>query len=345
MDRRAFGRGAAALLLLATSRAAHPQPAGKVFRIGFLANHIPLRDLETGRSSIRFDSARALVDGLRQHGWEEGRNIQLVWRSAESRLERHPALAAELVGMRVDLIVTFSEGVDAAAAATKTIPIVMGGYYNPVEAGLVKSLAHPGGNVTGLVSSAGAEFQKTLSLIREALPRVSRVTILHYDKEGRSDPTPQWVRPDSSIGKASRALGLDVRLLMFGSAAAVGEAIAAAVRDGAQFVWVEPTYALYGQRETPRLIAEAAIRHRVPMMHNVLSAVDDGALMAHGTDDTLAWKRVPYYVDRILRGAKPGDLPIEQPARVEFHVNLRAAKAIALDIPASLLLQADRVIQ
>lgn len=334
--------GAAALLLSGISGAARAQTGGKVFRIGYLANHIPLSELPPGPTSP-LTSAVAFLEGMKVLGWEEGKNIRVAWRSAESRFDRHPRLAEELVRMGVDVIVSFSEGVDAAAGATRTIPIVMGGYYRPVEAGLAQSLGRPGGNVTGIASSAGAEMGKTLSLMKEAVPAASRIAILYYARGEFADRAPV-LRPDSPLAKLASALRLELFFQTLGDADTLDAAIRGAVLQGANAIYVDGTYAIYGKPGATRLIAEAAIRHRVPIMQQRLHAVAEGGLMAHGIDDTREWRRIPYYVDRILRGGKPGEIPIEQPSTLEFHVNLTAAKAIGLEIPPALLLQADRVI-
>jgi putative ABC transport system substrate-binding protein len=342
MHRRAFGQGALASLLLVAAGAVRPQPAGKIFRIGFLANHIPLAELESGKSAS-FTSAVAFVEGMRALGWEEGRNIHIVWKSAESEMSRHPRLAEELVRMPVDLIVSFSEGVDAATRATRTIPIVMGGHYQPVESGYAKSLARPGGNVTGVVQSAGAEFQKTMALLKEASPGVSRVAFIVHVRGEMADRLPP-PRADSFLGRTAKALGFEIFFVPFGDPGSIDSVVRSAAWQGAQALLIEPNYALYGNREASRRLYEEAIRQRLPVMHTVLGAVVDGGLMAHGTDETLLWRRVPYYVNRILKGDRPGDIPIEQPSKVEFHINLKAARAIGLEVPPSLLLQADRVI-
>jgi putative tryptophan/tyrosine transport system substrate-binding protein len=317
--------------------------AGKLFRIGFLANHIALADLQRG-SGPPYTSHGVFIEGMRKLGWQEGTNIEMHWRSAESRYERLPRLADELVRIPVDLIVAFSEGVDAAAKATQSIPVVMGDHVRPVEAGLALSLARPGRNVTGLVSSTGAGLGKSLSLLKETAPGASRVAMLiHSGPEEWVDRTPS-PRPDGGVGKVGSALGIDLFFQVCRDATALDAAIRGCVLQGAQAIWVEPNYGIYKYPEAGRVIAREAIRRRVPVMQGVVRAVEEGGLMAHGVDYAVGYRRVPYFVDRILRGDKPGELPIEQPTRVEFHVNLKAAKAIGLTFPASVLLQADRVI-
>jgi putative ABC transport system substrate-binding protein len=325
-------------------RVARSQASRKVYRIGFLANHVPLSELQAG-SGPSYTSHGAFVEGMRKLGWEEGRNIEIHWRSAESEYERHRDLAQALVRMRMDVIVSFSEGAEAAAKATRSIPIVMGGHVNPVRAGLADSLARPGRNVTGLASSSGSELGKSFSLMKETVPRLSRIAMLIH-----SAP-PDWVdraptpSPDGPVGKLARELALDLFYQVCRDGAAIDAAIRGAVRQGAQALWIEPNFGIYKHARAARIIAGAAIAHRVPIMQGELRAAEEGGLMAHGVDNSVAFRRVPYYVDRILRGGNPGEMPIEQPTRVEFHVNLSAARAIGLQFPASVLLQADRVIE
>lgn len=342
MKRRAFALGSAAILV-SGAVTARPPPAEKMFRIGFLTNHTDLSDLQKGSGPSHWSHV-AFVEGMRSLGWEDGRNIRIYWRSAESEYDRLPRLAEELVRIPVDVIVSFSEGADAAARATRSIPIVMGGHVRPVEAGLVSSLARPGRNVTGLASSAGAELGKSLSLMKEMAPGISRLAMLIHSVPAEwADHTPS-PRRDGAIGKLGSALGIDLFFQVCRDATAMGAAIRGAALQGAQAIWIEPNFGIYKFAQAPRVIAREAIRHRVPVMQGELRAVEEGGLMAHGVDYAVAYRRVPYYVDRILRGSKPGDIPVEQPTRVEFHVNLRAARAIGLTVPASVLLQADRVI-
>lgn len=319
------------------------QSSPRVSRIAVLANHIPLAELRKGGAST-YPSLRLLVEGLRKRGWEEGKNVQFVWRSAEGRMERHAQLADELVRMPVDVIIAWDEGVNAAASATRTIPIVMGGYSGTVVGRHAKSLARPGGNVTGNALTAAPGAEKMLTLLKEALPRVSRVAMVYFTQDERADSTPQ-PGPSSPIGKAAAALRLDVLLLTYGDTRSIGALLRSAVRQGVQAVVLDGIGPLYASEASLWPIEEEARQLRLPIMHTSPLAADHGGLMGYGSDDSAAHLRTPDYVDRILRGDKPGDIPIEQPTRVELHVNQKAANAIGLELPCSFLLQAARVIQ
>lgn len=334
MRRRLLGAGV--VLLIEGARA---QPAAPIRLIGVLANHIPRRELELGVD----ENVAAFVDALRKTGWRDGENVRFIWRSAEGRMDHHPALAAELVGMRVEVIVGGDNAMEAAARATKTIPIVAYAMYNPVENRYARSLAHPGGNVTGVANAAGAELQKALSLLKEVSPRIRRVALVAQTYE-RADSYPT-VRPETTLGKAGEALGLELFFMTFGEPATLPALVASAARQGANALMVDANYAIHGHREIREGLARAAERHRLALMHLSLVGAADGALMAYGANLTDRWRRAAYFVDRILRGEKPGDIPIEHAARVEFHINLKAARATGLQIPATVLLQADRVFE
>ena len=341
---RTLGIGGIALLLLATATSARPQSPQKVFRVGYLANTPPVAELEAGTSS--HPGVVLFLEGMRDLGWHDGKNMHVVWKSAEGQYDRLPRLADELVRMPVDVIVAFGGGVTAAARATKTIPIVMATYYSPVEAGLAESYARPGGNVTGLTLRAGNTDQhneKRLALLKEASPRISRVAFVTRAPAAFAHRVAETLRGSSAAASATK-LGLELFAVTFPDPSGLKAAIQGAVKQGAQGLWFDDIPELY-YPEHQEVIAEEARRHRVPVMHQVLSAAAHGALMSYGTDITINYRRVPYYVDRILKGVKPGDIPIEQPSRVEFHVNLKAARSIGLTIPPALLVQADRVIE
>lgn len=347
---RALGIAPIAAILAAPGRV-RARPAGRLPRIGFLANTVPLADLEKGTSS--HPAAVEFLAGLRKLGWEDGRNVRIVWKSAEGRYDRLPQLAEELVRIPVDLIIAFGPGVDAAARATKTIPILMGGYYAPVENGLAKSLSRPGGNVTGVTLRAGEanqHIQKRLSLLKEVSPSLSRVTFvpqLPVPDSQRVSREARWLdelKRNATVAQALKSLGIELSLVSFREIGEVEAAIQKAVRQGAQALAFDDIPDLY-YLENQRRIAEELRRHRLPAIHQVLSAAAQGALMAFGPDANANFRRVPHFVDRILQGANPGDIPIEQPAKVEFHVNLGAARAIGLTVPQSVLLQADRVFE
>lgn len=327
----------AVVSFLMIALAAYPQEPVKVFRIGFMANQSPLMGIENGFVGFR--------EGLRDLGWQEGRNIRIVWKSAEGRYDRHLKLAEELTRVPVDVIVAFGPGVDAAARVTKTIPIVMGTHYRPIEAGLAQSLAHPGGNVTGLIGVVEAEggIPKQLQLLKQASPRITRVALITQARGPAADRFPDVVhQPPLSI--AATELRLDLFLLTFGDVDTLEAVFQSAVRQGADAIAFDDIAPL-SFPEPQRLIANLARTHRMPVVSPKLAAVANGVLMAYGTHETHNHRRAAYFVDRILRGAKPANLPIERPIKPELHINLGAAKAIGLQLPAALMISADRVFQ
>jgi putative ABC transport system substrate-binding protein len=317
--------------------------AGRVIRIGFLANHTPLADLKS-RNGPAYSSDRVFMGEMARLGWEEGHNIHIEWRSAESDYSRHSRLADELVRMNVDLIVSFSEGAVAASKATRSIPIVMAD-VDPVGSGMAVSLARPGKNVTGVALSAGPGLGKSFAITKEIAPATSRLAmIIHSVPIEWADRVPA-PNPQGGPAKAASALGLDLFYMPCHDPLGMEATIRGAVVQGAQAIWIEPNYGFYKLADMGRVVAAAAIHHRVPIMQGELRAVAEGGLMAYGVDYSAAYKRMAYYADRILRGASPASIPIEQPTRIEFHLNLAAAKAIGLSVPPSVLLQADRVFQ
>ena len=338
--RRYLGAGAAGLALLVPR--ARAQGSRRLPKIGVLANHVPRAHLELAGKSP-FYGVAAFLEALRLAGWTQGIDVELVWRSAEGRMERHAALAAELVRADVDVIVAGDEAMEAAARATSTVPIVAYGMHNPVESGFAASFARPGRNITGIANSVGVELPKSLALLREAAPRMRRVALVAHAFE-RADES-RVVSADSSLGKAARALGLELFYVPVGDPGTLPAVVASAARQGADAIMVEGNYSIHYHREHRERLARAAEEHRLPAMHLALVAAQDGALMAHGFDLTARWRRAAYFVNRILRGEKPGDIPIEHPAAIEFHINLTAARAIGLRIPPTLLLQADRVFE
>lgn len=243
--------------------------------------------------------------------------------------------------MPVDVIVGGDEGAVATMRGSRTIPVVAYSIDNPVESGYAKSLARPGGNLTGIANTGGAEAGKALALLKEALPRARRFGLLAQSLE-QADSFP-GLSPKSPLAVAGRMLGVDLFFLTFGDPRSLPELVRSASRQGADALLVDSTYAIHYHRENRDALNRSAIKHRLPVMHLSLVAAADGALMAFGYDLTERWRRASYFVDRILRGANPGDLPIEHSRRVQFHVNLKAARAISLKIPSPVLLQADRV--
>lgn len=329
-------------LTLVSACAAIAQPAG-VPRIGVLANTIPTTELVAGTTT--HPAVLTLLEGLRERGWVPGRNVEMVWRSAEGDYKRHPQQARELAET-CDVIVVYGPGVDAAMGATKTVPIVMAtsGLYAPPlkdESGAIRiaSFARPGGNITGLTISGGGEFNgKRLDLLKAAAPHVKRVAILgHNLPHGAAHIGPNtW--------KAAEALSLELSTYSFESSLERLEAAFTQMsRDRVDAVIVTElpaTNLLPVQREIHRL----AEKHRIAAMHEVLSAVDSGGLMAYGHDINKLYRRAAHFVDRILRGTKPGDIPIEQPTEFELRLNVKAARAIGITLPQSLLVQAHKVI-
>ena len=313
------------LSLLAAPLAAEAQPAQKVYRIGFLG---------AGSSPAGTDSTlEVLRQGLRDLGYVEGHNLVIEARWAEGRFERFPDLAAELVRLKVGVIVA-SGGVaaDAARQATETIPIVMAS-GDPVAQGLVASLARPGGNVTGVITTNVELSQKRLEIFKEVLPRLSRVAVLWCPGSGRNL---QQLRETQGAAHA-----LDVQLLPFevrgpDNFEALVEAATKERVDGLVVLQCAIM---------PREIAALAAQHRLPAMYPTRNYVADGGLMSYGPSALAMRRRIPVYVDEILKGAKPADLPVEQPMKFELVINLKTARELGLTVPPTLLFQADEVIQ
>jgi putative ABC transport system substrate-binding protein len=327
MDRRTFLAGTGALLL-AAPLAAEAQRTGKVYRIGML---------ETTPTTLNTANLNAFRQGLRELGYVEGQNFIIEYRSADGRHERVSDLATELVRLKVDVIVT--RGTPAALAAknsTRTIPIVMAASADPVGTGVVASLARPGGNITGL-SAAGTELSaKRLELLREILPQVSRIAAL-FDMSDPASP-PQW----KEVEAAARSRGLQLQLLDVRKSEDLGRAFTSANRERAGGL-VVGSAAL--TRTDVGAIATLAAKHRLPTIFQSREFVDAGGLISYGVSFPPLYRRAAIFVDKILRGAKPADLPVEEPTTFELIVNLKTAKALGLTIPPSLLGRADEIIQ
>jgi ABC-type uncharacterized transport system substrate-binding protein len=328
MERRTF---LAVLIvgLLAAPLAGEAQQAGRVWRIGYLA---------TQHRETQSHLIQAFEEGLRERGYTLGRDIVIEYRFAEGHVERLPELAADLVRLKVDVIVTgLNPNTIAAKKATTTIPIVMQGSYNPVEEGLVASLAHPGGNVTGLTSDAGSEIlTKRLQLLREIDPKLSRVAAL--SGLGMSyNPSQVKVLED-----AGRGLGITVVSVGFRGADDIGDAFTEIRRAGAGGLIVFGGPLVLDQRAS---ITSLAVKNRLLAIYVDRQFVREGGLMSYGASVADQWRRAAGYVDRILKGAKPGDLPVERPTTFELVINLKTAKALGLTIPPSLLQRADQVIE
>jgi len=316
--------------LLVAPLAADAQQAGKVPRIGFLGVTSP---------SDRPHHVDAFRQRLRELGWVEGQNIVIDYRYAEGRVDRLPDLAAELVRLKVDLIVA-SAGTQAATAAknaTETIPIVMIYVRDPVGTGLIASLARPGGNVTGVSGSAGLElFAKQLELLKETVPKIRRVAIL-------SNPDNAYHQlAIREVNVAARSLGVQLQLLEARGPNEFDGAFAAMAKErvGALLVLSD---AIFGSHRTR--LADLAARSRRPAAFGVRDDVEAGGLMSYGPSILDSYRQAATYVDRILRGAKPAELPVERPTKFELVINMKTAKALGLTIPQSVLLRADEVIQ
>jgi len=277
-----------------------------------------------------------VILGLRDVGLIDGRTARIMIREADGRPERLPRLAAELVAAKPDILVSAGpQPIAALRRATATIPIVMAIVSDPITYGFVRSLAHPGGNLTGL-SMVNTELSgKRIELLREAAPGISRVAVF-------TDPTmgPQGL-PETAA--AARSLGLELQILRL-AASDIPRGFAAAAQGRAQALLVMPT-PFYNLPEVRRRLGALALQYRLPSMCEEVSYVRDGCLLSYGPDFAAMWRRSAYYVDKILKGAKPADLPVEQPTKFVLAVNLKTAKALRLTLPALLLAQADEVIR
>ena len=327
MDRRSFVNTAAGALLV-RAVPAYAQPATKIPRIGVL---------HPGTPASAPQSVEAFRQGLREHGYEEGKNIVVERRYTESRPERVAEIAAEFVRLKVDVIVT---SLDVATAAvkqqTQMIPIVMAISIDPVATGFVSSLAHPGGNVTGLSTMSPELAAKRLELLREAVPGLSRVAIMWNTN------VPGNLLEYKQAGDAARSMRLQLQSAEVSSVDDFERAFSALKTGGAQALIVAGS----GLTSTnARQIASLAMKHRLPSMVSSRDRVDAGGLIAYGPNLAEMWRRATTYVDKILKGAKPGDLPIEQPSKFELIINLKTARALGLTLPQSLLLRADEIIQ
>jgi len=325
MDRRTFAGACAAALVIARS-IAFAQTAGKMHRIGFLLG-------ASGQSVASLFGA--LSEGLRDLGYVEGRNVIFERRYADGHMDRLPSLAAELVQLQVEVIVTGSSiHVAAARQATKTIPIVMVFTADPVQAGFIKSLTRPGGNVTGLSADASPElWGKYLAILQDVVPKLSRVAVL-----GQVKTKVEF----QEIETASRKLDVALEVIDMQNPGDLDGAFSTMTskRVGALLVVVSPlTYLL---RES---IAESAIKHHLPTISNANQYAEAGLLMSYGPRLEDLYRQAAFYVDKILRGAAPAELPVEQPSRFELTINLKTANALGLTIPQALLLRANEIIQ
>ena len=328
MDRREF-IGTLAGGLVAAPLAAEAQQRGKVPRVGYLAG-----SRSDSQAERRLDAFR---QGLRELGYVEGQNIIIEERWADEKVERLPNLAAELVQRTPDVIVSSGNAAVAALKqATQTIPIVVGVFGDPVGSGFIASLARPGGNITGLSNNAEEMNPKWLELLKEAVPRLSRVAVLW----GPSTPSHHIIR--QGIESTGQTLGVTAQFLEVGGRDDVTRAFIALTRARAGALIALPQAETNAHR---RLIMDLAAKNRLPGMYPFRNFVEEGGLMSYGPNTLDMFRRAATYVDKILKGAKPADLPVEQPTKFELVINLKTAKALGLTIPPSLLQRADEVIQ
>jgi ABC-type uncharacterized transport system, periplasmic component len=316
-----------AATILAVPLASFAQQQGKIWRIGYLATSDPA-------TSPQLDVFR---DGLRERGYVEGKNLTIEYRWAEGSIERRPELAIELVNLKVEVIFAFgTPAVAAAKQATSTIPIVMVGVGDPVGSGLVASLARPGGNITG-VSRLGAELTaKLVELLPQVVPGIKRVAVL------RNPANAVAARQMIYAETAARSLGLQLQAFDVRSPADFENAYAGMAKARAAGVVVlgEPMFTGNSRR-----IAELAIKSRISSIHNNRIYPEAGGLMSYGPVLDDVWRLAASYVDKILKGAKPADLPVEQPTKFELVINMKTAKALGITIPQSVLSRADKVIE
>src|SRR5262245_1599344 len=320
-----------AVVLLALEVTAEAQQAKKVPRIGYLSS------FDAATESARSEAIRL---ALRELGYIEGQNIAIEYRYAEEKVNRFSELAAELVHLKVDVIVAAGGNrlIVAVKNATKTIPIVLtGGGGDPVEAGFVESLARPGGNVTGLTTLNTELDGKRLELLKEAVPKLTRVAVLYDPAAPRNVLDVKEVLP-----VAARALQLTIQPWEVRAADGFEKVFAALNKQRPNGLYVLRSPLMFANDKRS---ASLALMSRLPSVYQNREAVEAGGLMSYGADRADSYRRVAYFVDRILKGAKPADLPVEQPTKFELVINLKTAKQIGLTIPQSMLYRADNVIK
>jgi putative ABC transport system substrate-binding protein len=315
-------------MLLALPFSAQAQQPAKIPRIGFLV---------TSALSANLARTAAFRQGLRDLGYVDGKNIVIEWRYAEGKADRLPSLAAELLRLEVNLIVTAgASSTQAAKEATTTVPIVMAQDADPVATGVVASLARPGGNITGLSSLAPELSGKQLELLKENIPRVSRVAVF-----GNST-RPGNAQALREIEIAAKAFGIKLQYLDVLSSKDIESAFRAASKGRAQAVLMLGNPVATSQRTQ---ITDLAAKNRLPAIYDRPEFVEDGGLMTYSVSQNDLFRQAATYVDKILKGRTPADLPVEQPIKFEFIINLKAAKQIGLTIPPNVLVRADKVIK
>jgi putative tryptophan/tyrosine transport system substrate-binding protein len=327
--RRAF-LGTLAGGLLAGPHGGAAQQLAKVPRIGYVSTNLAASP----------QLPEAFRQGLRDLGYVEGKTIVVEFRSAEGKLERFPALVSELIALNVDVIVAANtQAALAAKQATQTIPIVFAGPFDPVTSGLVTNLAQPGGNVTGLSASVGPELiGKNLELLKQAVPGVTRVAAFwHHDYPER---TQKAILGEAEA--AARPLGVRLQFVEAGDPETFDRAFLEMARKRVEALTVLTSVLIVSSR---RRLVDLAARHRLPAVYPMRLFVDEGGLMSYGPLWADIYRRAATHVDKILKGAKPGELPVEQPTKFELVVNLKTAKALGLTIPQSLVQRADQIIE
>jgi len=323
-----LGLSVIAFVLVVTGVVAQAQQPKQLPRIGYLAANFP---------STNIARIQAFRQGLRDLGYVEGKSIVIEWRYAEGKPDRLPALAAELVRLKVDVIVTAGPGqTRTAKKATSTIPIVMAQDSDPVGSGFVASLARPGGNITGLSSLAPELSGKQLELLKEIIPKLSRVAVLGISTR------PGNAQSLKEVELAAGAFKVQVQYLDVLDVKDIKTAFRAATKGRAEAVLVLQSPFFNSQRTQ---IADLAIKNRLPAIYPWPEFVEDGGLMTYSVSFADLFRRAATYVDKILKGAKPAELPVEQPKKFDFIINLKAANQIGLTIPPNVLARADRVIR
>jgi putative ABC transport system substrate-binding protein len=314
--------------ILLGSLAAQAQQTGNVYRIGFLGN---------STAALEANLVGPFREGLRDLGYVEGRNVLIEYRWAEGKYDRFPALIGELLALKVAVIVTAGTPATLAVKkATTSVPIVMSAVGDPVGTGIVPSLSHPGGNITGLTAISTEMDAKRLELLREVVPSVSYIALLW------NAASPLQVLAEKQVQAAAQVLRMRVLSLGVKTEEEIKSALAVMARERPDALLVLADRLLLHHRA---LIMDFATRHRLPGVHAYRELVEAGGLMSFGPSYADMHKRAAYFVDRILKGAKPGDLPVERPRTFELVINLKVAKALGLTIPQSVLLRGTEIIQ
>jgi ABC-type uncharacterized transport system substrate-binding protein len=324
VERRRFLQGAVAGLVVAAPLAAEAQQTGKIYRLGFLRGGPPLEAYVEG-----------LREGLRERGYVDGQNVVVEYRSTDGGFDQLPQLAEELVRSKVDIIL--ASAAPAALAAKKTtasVPIVFVGIYDPVEIGLVPNLVRPGGNMTGLATNVIDFAGKRLELLRGIVPKLRRVAVIWQPAN------PSNANQLKGAQVAARTLGVQLMPVSVQEPNDFDSAFTTVRGTDGVLMLESPFFTTHRAR-----LAELALRSRLPAVYGQKEYVEAGGLISYGTDFQDLWRRAATYVDKILKGAKPGDLPVEQPTKFELVINLKTAKALGLTIPPSLLQRADQVIE